>query len=130
MSQADPALIELITDLLDVARKRHKYNQGLLSAIFVADALKAGGFPAAKLKLGSTKITIEKKLVGEQLRKLWSSSFGESSTGVLTHHVLLIDTMIVDPVISTLRQTEKLGLYQEGPPSFYGPIEVQAIYRN
>ncbi|MDF1666717.1 MAG: hypothetical protein P1V97_33515 [Planctomycetota bacterium] len=130
MTQADPALIDLIKQLMDVASKRNGYNQGLLAAVFVADALKAGGFPAAKMKLGTTKISLKKNLAGEKLQSIWLNSFGEKDTGVLTHHVLLIETMIVDPVISSLRNDEKLGLYLEGPPAFYGPITVQAIYNN
>lgn len=130
MSQADPALIDLIKQLIDVTSNRNDYNQGLLAAVFIADALKAGGFPSNRLKLGATQISLDKDLAGEKLQKIWQNTFGKKQSGVLTHHVLLIDTMIVDPVISTLRNNEKLGLYLEGPPSFYGPITVQAIYKN
>ena len=130
MHQADPALIDLLKQLAEVASKRNDYNQGLLAAVFVADALKAGGFPSAKLKLGTTELKVEKKFAGEKLLKIWANSFGDRDSGKLTHHVLLIETIIVDPVIAQLRHNEKLGLYLEGPPSFYGPIKVQAIYNN
>jgi hypothetical protein len=126
----EEALIDLIKQLIGVASQRHGYNQGLLASIFVADALRAGGIDKARLKLGVTEIKLEKGKVGESLSKVWPNAFEDRQKGALTHHVLLFDTAIIDPVIQTLWKDQVVGLYLDGPPPFYGPIRAQNIYQN
>jgi hypothetical protein len=129
MTTNNAELVELVTQLLKASSKKSfGYNQGLLAAIFIADALKAGGVDKSRLKLGTMKITVYKNKAGEKLSQVWPSAFGESRKGLLPHHVLLLDAFIVDPVISALNKEETLGIYEQGPPAFYGPITSQAIY--
>jgi len=118
----------LLRDLMVLARSKYGPSDGLLAAIFVADALKAGGVAKALLRLGKVELVIPKERAAERCLKRWSFLFGDKTEGSLTHHVLLFGERIVDPVLPDLvAGADGLDLH---PAELYGAIEEHPIYRD
>lgn len=128
MSADTPELRELIALLIELAAKKYGPKDGILAVVFLADALRSGGVEPARLAMGVTQIQLERRAAGDKLRALWERDFGLKDRAELTHQVLFLDAILIDPVIGHLRLGED-GYYPAEPPAFYGPFTRKAIYQ-
>lgn len=114
---------------MTLARERFGPHQGLLAAIFVSDAIKAGGFDPDRLRLGTTEARLLRASVGPQLREAWPSLFGSKMAARYSHNMLVIDERwTVDPVAPMLRRGHS-GLDGRETSDLYGSITLAPIYR-
>jgi hypothetical protein len=125
-------LLEFLEALAETCGQKFRFDQGLLAAVFLADALRSGGVDKSALALGLTDIQVRRETAGEVLASAWRARYGERDQATLQHHVLIAKldaTYIIDPVIKQLNRNAPLVMVN-ATAEHYGLIEEQAIYQS